>query len=260
MKHSKVKTAIQKIEDLQRIGKEVAKSAPDLERLKETFNVIHKYDEQGIPLNRNITEIYNDSVESISELNILNYNHSVATGAAAMIVTNASDYLIHTEGPTGVDYQVINNIYKAIIPSDKEEKIRTQFTDFGIQLNMEFDEVVHSYNSWKNETKSDSDLAKDMRTLLEHFKGYLKIIAGQKGRKSFSWEKTFESICDSKSAIRVAFLKQKSLYQHLHQELTKITKKMNPVESGQMESHYNNVLDHISSILDLIDISKVKKT
>ena len=254
--NSNIKKAISKIEALRNLGKEINNSAKYLESLNESFKNIDNLDKSDCA-NLEIIEIFSSPIDYMANLKIENFKLTDATGSSAVLITNASDYFITHSEIDPRTTEIINNISATFLPNDKEIRINEVLLIINEDISNEFNEVNLTYSQWKIKIKSNSDLAKDLRTFLEHLKGYLKIKANLKGDPS--WNKIYERIGIKGAAFEKAFLQQKTIFTALWEELTKITKKTLHLDESEMENIYKRFLDHTYSLVNLLDENMIIK-
>jgi len=144
------------------------------------------------------------------------------------------------------------------------EKLISEITEvlplLDVSIFVLFEEVKKTYSQWKLKIKAKSDLANDARNFLYQFLGVLnkyRIPKSQwKPETKFpekSWPKMINKIAKKGARYNRLFLLQKTVYEKMLSDLSAILKNRYNVSESDMESIFKRYIEHISTILNLLD-------
>lgn len=254
------KKAQEKIDYALKIGKEIYESADNLSFLKDTFSWYEK-NNNSIP-NVNLMEDLKDTVSSIINWDFNNFAKSDTTSSlsAALTATAVSSANIKSLEPNFVVY--VKELEKINPVDPLMRQISEKLPNISEDLINEFDEVRITYSQWKENLKTNSDLAKDLRTFQDHFKGEINklrppiIKEGYEVFRKLSWKKLYKAIGKNGGENERTFLKQQTILENAYSELSQITKKQNrSITHDEMESLFKRCINSYYSIINTIDES-----
>lgn len=198
-------------------------------------------------------------IQDILAMDLNNFSMSFATGSTATILTGSTE-TIKSIQLAGSDFQHLINEYDNINPIEKLiDSILIILKLIDIPMSNQFEEVKNSYSQWKANLRDNSDLAKDIRTFQEEFQGIINKLRvpksdwGKVDIPKMSWNKMVEAISKKGSQNTKAFMKQQKIGIDIWEELTPILKKDKLLLNSKMDSLFKRYLEHVYSILNLID-------
>jgi hypothetical protein len=258
-----------KINEFLKLGDEIQKASPYLTDLRANIdwyeNVINE-------LPDNLDSLISNIEVPIS--NILNFNYSSfsvidASGTTAAFYSNSGDTKTIIQSYGSSHYHLINE-YDEI---NKTEKLIDRILPELAQFKTEYQEVSlfnllseakETYSKWKAELVPNSILASDIRAFQDVFNGTLhraRVHTYNPIPKSYpdrSWPKMAEALAKKEQGSLKSLLKLQGNEQRLHLAFTEILKKTKEVDRIEMEGYFKDYIEHIYSIIFLIDEKFIK--
>ena len=199
-KRDDINKAKKHINGLLKLGEEIQDAAPFLLNINQNLDWYENVCDTIPQKSDEILDIIDGPLNSIISLDYSKFNLPVATGSTAMILTTLVDTTTIIESSDSKNHYLLEELDK-INPTNKTiDNILTQLKKIDTDLYSEFTDVKHCYSQWIARYKSNSDLAKDSRTFLEHFNGVLnklrvpKSTWGNTKFPSMSWNKMTNEI------------------------------------------------------------------
>jgi len=255
-----IKSAKDKIDDIIELGKKIQDSTPHLINIKANLNW---YEETCDAIKNKEEEILHPLTGPLEQINKIDYtsiNVPLCSGIAATFMSASAAETRETVLSTGNEYHYLLDKYSDIYESDALlSNISDKVKLIDSTLNSELDQVKNCYYQWKSDLKSNSDLAKDARTFLEHFKGTINKLRvpmvdwGKVDIPEKSWPKMVDKISKNGSENKRAFMKQQKISEDIWKELTPIMKKTIVVDKVTMDSLFKRCIEHLYAVLNLID-------
>lgn len=261
-----LETSLQKIEKLKKLSEELSNSQSELNTIHQQL-IIAKECEENDVLTEEIEQVYSIATEYIASVDITDYTADFATSASASSIsatTQLSGYLTESDEFSENDkYQEIySEIVEWSIDSNNDTFIIEKLQKIDNKLGSLFKTVINTFNAWRNNSKSGSDLAKDIRNFIEKFKGILNLprqYLNNKKKTDFSWPKMAENAARTGKQNHKGLLNEKGNYEKLHSELSQILKENKEYESSELKHLFILFKNHIYAILGFIDIEKISK-
>lgn len=255
-----IKKAKDKIDRIIDMGKQLQKSTPFLLNIKSNLDL---YEEtcDTIPEKENdIIAPITGSIQDILSLDYLNINVPTCSGIEASFISASAAETRYTILSSDSQNHYLLNKFNDIYKTDNLiTEISNKLNLIDSTLCIELNEANNCYSHWQSGLKTNSDLAKDTRTFLEHFKGTINKLRvpktdwGKVKIPEMSWPKMVEKISKNGSENKKAFEKQKKIGEDIWQELTNIMKKSFDVEKENMDSLFKRCIEHVYAVLNLID-------
>ncbi len=259
--YKEIRKAIDQIDSWFKKIEEFQNSVPYLNETKDLL-VWQQKVLSSIPDKREeIQSFIEGPVQNILSTDLNNFNLSFATGSTATILTGSTE-TINTIKSSGSEFRYLLSEYDNINPIDKLiDNISENLKLIDTALANQFEEVKLSYEQWKANLRSNSDLAKDTRTFQEEFEGIINKLRVPKTEwgitdiPKMSWNKMVEAIAKKGSVNRIAFMKQQKISEDIWEELTPVLKKDFELNKDGMQSLFKRYVEHVYSVLNLIDES-----
>jgi hypothetical protein len=188
------------------------------------------------------------------------------------LVTGITGSYFAASGDTRVAIQSYGNKYYSLISEYDEinktetlidhinailESFREDLQKFNPQGLLH--EAKNSYSEWKAGAISNSDLAKDIRAFQDILNGLLHKARvstyhpSLKTNPEFSWNKMTEALAKEGNGCLKSLRKQQKVNERLHQAFTEIMKGTKEVNDVEMCRIFKDYIEHVYSILNLID-------
>lgn len=254
-----INKAQEHIKGLIKLGEQIQESTQYLLKINENLDW-YKDVFDSIPDKQNdILSIIESPILGLQNLNYSDFSLAVATGSTAMVLTSFEDTstLINNSDEK---YHYLLDKLDEINPVDKTiDEILSQLNKIEKSLFDEFSQVKNSYDQWRVKFRSNSDLAKDIRTFQEHFEGNLNKLRVPKCNwenvkiPRWSWNKMINEIGKPGAEYKRALLKQKSISENIWKILTPVLKKTKEVTDEEMRDLFKSYVEHLYSVISLID-------
>lgn len=241
-------------------------ATPDLNEIKSNLSWYQKLC-NIIPENSTkILSSLETTINSTFTLNPNNLNYSSITGVSGSLhaVSSETKAIIQSYGSKYYnlidEYNEINkteNLIESILKNLL--KVRDDLQIQSKSLYQTLDDAKVTYGQWKAEMKSNSDLAKDIRTFQDLFKGFLHKARVKshnpplKKNPEESWLKMADALVKKGSGYLNLLKNQQSEHVRLHKEFTVIMKKTKEVEKEEMEKNFKDYIEHVYAVINLID-------
>lgn len=247
------------IDGLIKLGKEIQESTPFLISISQTLDWCNRVYGNMKEKRIEILNILKDPVEQLSSFDYSEFDRGAASGFTGTVFTATADTSTLIKG-SGQEFQFLLEDLNKINPIEKIiENISRQLIHVDNQLYSDFQDVKQCYFQWVAGLRSNSDLAKDARTFLEHFYGIMNKLRTPKKDWSkekiskISWNKIADLICKKGSIHKQSFLRQQKIGEEIKISLTKIMKKMQSIPEKDMEDLFRRFVEHVYAIINLID-------
>jgi len=254
-----IEKARKHIQGLLKLGEEIQDSTPYLLNINQNLDWYENVCETITDKSEEIYDIIEGPIDSILNLDYSKFNLPVATGSTAMILTTIEDTTTIIQLSDSKNHYLLDDLDK-INPTEKTiDNISNLLKAIDTNLYQEFTEVKLCYSQWIAGFKSNSDLAKDSRTFLEHFNGTLNKLRVPKadwGSTKFpgkSWNKMVNEIGKSGAEFKKSLLRQRSVNEEVWGRMTPILKKTDSISKEEMKILFKKYVDHIFSVINLID-------
>lgn len=255
----------QNIDNILKLGEEILKAAPFLNRDKQMLDLYGKV-YRTIPQNQeNILSGIEGPIKNIQAMNSSNFNMSFVTGSTASLMTAFTETRDMIKN-YGSEYYYLIKEYEAIYEIDNIiENILDSLKTIDSELHTQFDDAKRTYGEWKADFKTNSDLAKDIRTFQDTFKGYLNKLRVPKDKwdldafPEFSWPKMSEAIVKKGSGYLKSLKLQQSIHDNSHTRFTVILKKTEDVSKMEMDELFKRYVEHVFAVINLIDESMINQ-
>lgn len=254
----------QSIDNILKLGEEIIKAAPFLNKEKQMLDLYGKV-YSSIPENKeSILSSIEGPIQNIQSMNNSNFNMSFVTGSTASFMT-AFIETRQTIKSYGSEYYYLINEYESIYKAEAIiENILDSLKSIDSVLHSQFEDAKRTFGEWKVDFKTNSDLAKDIRTFQDTFKGYLNKLRVPKDKwilddfPEFSWPKMSETIVKKGAGYLKSLKLQQSIHDNSHTKFTVILKKTEEVSKKKMEELFIRYVEHVFAVINLIDENLLK--
>lgn len=264
MKKGNIDKAKEKVNKLNKLGKEIKKAQPKLNDISFRLDLISDIYSLKNPTRDKFLDPFEPFVESVNNIKIEEFTVTDASGSAGIgatgtsILTGMISQVIGSFDTNEGNYtqQLLNKLYDYNYQRKKNQIIYEELCTLNNKLASQFQHVTDSHDQWTNGLLDSSDLAKDMRNFLEHFKGHLNILRSKKENRGendvpkFSWNKVAKALSKKGKETYVSLLKQQLFHLNLHTNLSQILK---TTEKHNMVYIFNEFIEHIYAVVNLID-------
>ncbi len=254
-----IQQAKEHIAGLIRLGQEIHKALPYLDNLSHQLDWYGKVYDRMEDQRETLMADLSGPIAEIKNWDYSTFNTGMASGSTATMLTASASTITLIESSNLSNHSLIPE-YEKINP------LRTQINQIlqklllvNDKLFTEFEDVRDCYTRWNSNYKSNSDLAKDIRTFQEHFEGYLNKLRVPKKDwntakvPSWSWNKMVEEIGKKSPESRKAFMLQRKIGEDIWEELTPVLKKTKEISRDKMAELFKKYVTHVYAVLNLID-------
>ena len=192
------------------------------------------------------------SLLNLNQININPFSYAPLTGATGSFAAASAETrnILVSDG----------NHYDLIKEYEDINAIENQFDQAFATINKVdhklatfLEEAKKSFQLWKGDVRNDSDLAKDVRSFQDLFKGflnYIRMTADGKKTKDFSWPKMAEAISKPGAGSLQRLRAEQSTHERLHTAFTEIFKGTRTcADKNEMENYVADYLKHLLIIL-----------
>jgi hypothetical protein len=249
------------IDNLFELRDQLIQITPQLSTIKSFIKIYAKTIDEVPDSEKAIFSIIENPINGILSLNNSNIDfHSIsgATGSfyagihetrniVSMYGSNHSDLIYEFENINKTEDlidEILSNIskFKPVIKKFKPYEVLT--------------DAKVSFENWKTNAISNSDLAKDIRAFQDIFKGCLKIsceITGKNMGAKLKWNKMAEILGKKNNGCVNQLIKLKSVEDEYHNTFSQVLKKTKEISKEEMGKNFNGYIEHLYSIINLID-------
>lgn len=122
-------------------------------------------------------------------------------------------------------------------------------------------DAKNAYSQWKAGAIDNSNLASETRAFQDIFKSCLRdawVATANLRAPNFSWNKMAEILGKNGGGCKKLLLNIKGAEEDFHSEFSEILKKTKEVSNEQMEKLFKEYIEHLYSIINLVDINLMK--
>ncbi len=256
---NEIEKAEEKINGLIKLGEEIKNAMPFLLNINANLEWYNRVYENIEDKRVELLQAIEWPLKSINTLEYSQFNLNFATGSTASFFTSSADTKTIISS-AGEQFKYLLNEYDNLNPTDETiNNILNQLENIDESLFSELEQVNKSYAEWKSGFRTNSDLAKDVRTFQEHFNGYLNKLRipkkdwGKVKIPSMSWNKMINEIGKKGSENKKMFLKQQTIGIEIWKKLTPVLKKTNEISKLEMDELFKAYIEHVFSVINLID-------
>ncbi len=251
-KVEKIIPEIQKIREITELQKniiddipeEYEDQLPDVESPDIETENLHLKTILPIPSDFNINNIHNFTAISTS-----------ATSSYQQIILNVR--AINTDKAKNY-YMHYHNLYQGIQENqDRAEDVRTLISKLNDQACIErYERSYEAYYALKSETGTRTNVAGEIRTLLDGIKGALIKKARRSDREDINWSQMSDRLAkNGEQSVECQSLKnQESVRSELYNDLSTILKDREGSNIRDLDDIWIESLDHIYTVLSLTNI------
>jgi len=246
-----------KLQEILTLRDNLINATPLLNIINENLSWYEKaYNQIPIEHGENLLGMLDNSISAIVELNPATFSFNPLTAATGSFVA--------VSGDTRNIINVVGGAYSSLIVEydqiNAAEKQIGQAILLIEQVDSELASVLrvakNTFEFWKGELRNNSDLAKDIRSFQDLFKGHLNKLRakanGGKIPKEFSWPKMAEAIVKSGAGNLQNLKKQQKIHDDLHLVFTETFKGTRKGTKAEMEQYFKDYIEHVLVILSLI--------
>lgn len=264
-----IRKAKERINEIVKLGDEIQKAAPYLNDIKANLDWYEKVCNEIPEKQKEIISFLDGPIGTTLELSPAAFTLSASTGATGSYYSASGDTRTIIQSYGSKHYHLIkeyDEINKTEDFIDRTLKIiitfredLQEFNPYGLLV-----EARETYEKWKAGFASNSDLAKDIRAFQDIINGALhraRISTYDPIPKSYpdpSWPKMAEALAKKGFGCLKSLRYHQSTDDRLHLEFTEISKKTKDVDKDVMDRFFKNYIEHIYSILNLINEDFVK--
>ena len=261
-----LKNAEENIENIFKLRDELINSSPMLVDMKSRLQWYSKAIQEIPNEAQNFYSLIEIPVQSVLAINPSNLDYSSVTGATGSFYSVSAETRQIISSYGSQHYSLITE-YKNLKNIDNllEKTIKT-ISEFRKELRLFKPEELlkdakNAYSQWKAGAIDNSALAAETRAFQDIFKGCLRngwIIASNSKPQAFSWNKMSEALAKKEKGLANSLTKLKSFEDYYHDEFSEILKKTKEVSREEMDNLFSGYLEHLYSIINLIDIDLMK--
>ena len=254
------------IDNLLDLRDQLIQNTPQLSTLKSFIKIYTKTIDEVPDSEKALLSLIEKPINGILSLNNSSIDFHCISGATgsfyagihetknivSMYGSHQSDLIYEFENINKIE-DLINEILSII--SEFNQIIKT-FKPYEVLIDARI-----SYENWKTNVISNSDLAKDIRAFQDIFKGCLKTaceIAGQKKGSKFKWNKMAQILGKKNNGCVNDLIKLRPLEDEYHNNFSEILKKTKEISKEEMDKIFNGYIVHLYSIINLIDQQLMK--
>jgi hypothetical protein len=266
MKSDDINRAKKNIKTINTKGKEIIEAQPFLRDMEFRLDWCQQIIDSSLNSKEELLKHLEPFVDSVNNITLENFTVADASGSVGIGATGTSiatsfitEYSYSSDSPSDNESKLlIDSINNYNLIKNRDDQILRDLVLINEDLKYNYKICLKTYIQWKKQLKSSSDLAKDLRTFLEEFKGKLnKLRVDKKLRDiekipSFSWNKMAKCIKKKSRGTYDALLIQKTIHETLHDNLSTELKTFKEADIDHLFQTFQN---HIYSVLNLIDKS-----
>lgn len=266
MKKEDLENAKNNINNLIKLRDSLVESSPYLADMISRISFYEKVITQIPDKTDSIFSLIETPINSILNLNPTNLDFSSITGTTGSFYAVSGDTKqIITESGNANYYLITeyNNIKKT---EDLIDEILNYIEEFREDLKKYepyklLKDAKEAYEKWKTQAIENSELAKEIRAFQDIFKGCLNTAwqtSGNLKSSEFKWNKMAEVLGKDSGGCKNTLKENKSKEDKFHSEFSQILKKTKTVTRKEMEDLFKTYIEHLYSILNLINLNKLK--
>ena len=249
---------------------ELISASPFLNDIKSKISFYKKACSQIPEQANNILSLIDTPIQSTLSLKPGNLDYSFVTGATGSFysVTGGTRKIIRSYG--SLHYNLINEYESlnktdelidgiALIIKNYRPELQ-QYNPVGLLI-----EAKSAYARWKAGAIDNSDLAKDIRAFQDVFIGLISMAWVNnafnplpKKYPEFNWRKMSDTLGKNGGGCKKSLQLSEGKDKRLHLDFTEILKKTKAVDKAEMENIFREYIEHVYSIVNLIDDNLLK--
>lgn len=257
------------INDIIKLRDDLINASPYLNNVKSHLGWYKKVLDVIPEEQQNILSILESPIQSTLNIEAPTFNVNYLTGLTGSYFSISGDTMTIVKSYGSEHYNLVNEYYDLTNTEDLIDSIIEIITTYRDHL-QEFNPVgllidaKEAYAKWKVDVTNNSDLAKEIRAFQDVFNGLLKRAwvyndynPLPKKYPDFSWPKISESL-GKVGGCKKNLQKLQGSNENLHLAFTEIMKKTKVVDKSEMDRYFRDYIEHVYSIVNLIDSDIMK--